>query len=47
LNLIPLLGDEQPGVTNDVDEQDVPDLKFHVGRGFRWHEISFHLRNRI
>ncbi len=30
LNLLALLVDEQFGVTDDVDEQDVSDLKFHV-----------------
>jgi hypothetical protein len=30
LKLLALLGDEQLGVTDNVDEQDVPDLKFHV-----------------
>jgi len=23
----------------------MPDLQLHVGRGLRWHEISFYLRN--
>jgi hypothetical protein len=31
LNLLALLVDEQFRVTDDVDEQDVPDLEFHVG----------------
>jgi hypothetical protein len=31
LHLLALLVDEQLGVTDDVDEQDVPDLEFHVG----------------
>jgi hypothetical protein len=30
LKLLALLGDEQLGVTDNVDEQDVPDLKLHV-----------------
>ena len=29
-NLLALFVDEQFGVTDDVDEQDVPDLKFHL-----------------
>jgi hypothetical protein len=30
LQQLALLGDEQFGVTDDVDEQDVPDLEFYV-----------------
>jgi hypothetical protein len=30
LNLVSLLVDHQLRVTDDVDEQDVPDLEFHV-----------------
>jgi hypothetical protein len=30
LDLFALLVDEQLGVTNDVDEQDVADIKFNV-----------------
>jgi hypothetical protein len=47
LNLLALLGDEQCGIANDIDEQDVPDLEFYVGRGLSLHEISFYLRNPI
>ena len=43
LNLLALLGDEQLRVTNDVDEQDMPDLKLHVGERLGWHEITFYL----
>ena len=47
LHLLALIVDEQLGVTDDVDEQDMPDLEFYFGRGLSWHEISFYLRNQI
>jgi hypothetical protein len=30
LESLALIGDEQLGVTNNVDEQGMPDLEFHV-----------------
>jgi hypothetical protein len=37
--LIPLLGDEQPGETHDVDEQDMPDLELHIGGRLGGHKL--------
>src|SRR5439155_4556801 len=42
LKLLALLGDEQFRVTDDIDEQDVPDLEFHVWRMLGRHTISFY-----
>ena len=37
-----VIGDEQFGVTNDVDEQDMPDLKFDVWKkARRGHETAY------
>jgi len=43
LNLIALFGDEQLGVTDDVDEQDMPDLEFHIWGTLGRHTTSFYL----
>src|SRR6266478_839099 len=40
LNLFTLFVNEQLRVTNNVDEQDVPDLEFQVGGLLGWHGIS-------
>jgi hypothetical protein len=39
-----LLLDEQFRVTDDVDEQDVPDLEFHIEGRLRGHESSLYLK---
>jgi hypothetical protein len=36
-----LLVDQQLGVTNDVDEQNVPDLEFHVWGLLGRHGVRF------
>jgi hypothetical protein len=41
LDLLALLVDEQPGITDDVDEQDMSDFKFHIGGMLGRHRLRF------
>jgi len=38
--------DQEPGVTDDVDEQDMPDFQAQIVVGFRWHHLSLAGRTR-
>src|SRR6266699_4285515 len=46
LNLFALFVNEQLRVTDNVDEQDVPDLEFQVGGLLGWHGIFYYLKTR-
>jgi hypothetical protein len=40
LQLLALLVNEQLGIPHNIDEKNVPDFQFDIGRGFLRHEIS-------
>src|SRR5207245_3211263 len=46
LKLLALLVDEQLRITDDVDEQDMSDFKFHIGGLLGRHETFYDLKTR-
>jgi hypothetical protein len=46
LQLLTLLVDEEFGITDDVDEENMPDLELYVWRMLRRHEASYYLKTR-